>query len=122
MVCRRGPRIPHTRAAGLLAEADAAGGEPACGALRRHGLFAQLAPLMYPNSLNALDAACDSQAEAAAPRPRLYWGREFWDGGAPPGCGAPLNPLNLMNHEAYFGSSSFSRADECQLSALIVLR
>ena len=36
----------------------------ACGDLRRHGLFAQLAAVMYSNALNTFDEACGDAIEA----------------------------------------------------------
>ena len=65
MICRRGPGLDAARVALMLvATLEQPAQLDACGDLRRHGLFAQLAAVMYPNALNALDKACGDAIEA----------------------------------------------------------
>mmetsp|Transcript_3723 Transcript_3723/g.10939 ORF Transcript_3723/g.10939 Transcript_3723/m.10939 type:complete len:783 (+) Transcript_3723:54-2402(+) len=76
VLCRRGPGLDAARVALMLvATLERPAQLDACGDLRRHGLFAQLAAVMYPNALNALDEACGDAIEAG----RLHnFGRAFY--------------------------------------------
>lgn len=76
VLCRRGPGLDAARVALMLfATLERPAQVDACDSLRRHGLFAQLAAVMYPNALNALDGACPA---AAAPGRLRNFGRVFY--------------------------------------------